>query len=410
MTEESMSVPGKEPDRTSKTTRAAASDDLDFSTLGQIIWRQRALIAGVTSLTACAALGISFVLPKSYTANATLLPNTGTNSTGSMAAVLASQLGPAAGMLGMLGGNATTDLVEVLSSRTMAIRVANQLRVELEHEFKENLTRAQQVKKLQKMVEVTAPTIKNRVVDISVSASRPDLAANIANAYVDTLKGMLDEIGYSKAAKNLRFVREQLRKAKENLSLSEDKLTQFQSANKLASLPEAIIASMKAIGELEAQQVNTEVQLRSTEESLGEIKSRIETLQVDPKLLLEFQIKKKALTVQGSALGKAKMGFLEKLSSLPPKGMELARLQRDVEVQNAIYLALRQQYETALISENKDSDAFILLDRAEAPEKPSKPQKLVIVLLGMMGGLMTSLMIALLRERFPVNPTNVQSQ
>lgn len=410
MTEESVSASGKEPDTTSKATRAAVSDDLDFSTLGHIIWRQRTLIAGVTSLATCAALGISFLLPKTYTANATMLPNANMNTTGSMAAVLASQLGPAAGMLGMIGGNATTDLVEILSSRTMASRVANQLRADLAHESKENLTRAQQVKKLQKMVEVTAPTIKNRVVDISVSASRPDLAANIANAYVDTLKGMLDEIGYSKAAKNLRFVREQLRKAKENLSLSEEKLTQFQSANKLASLPEAIIASMKAIGELEAQQVNTEVQLRSTEESLGELQSRIETLQGDPKLLLEFQIKKKALTVQGSALGKAKMGFLEKLSGLPPKGMELARLQRDVEVQNAIYLALRQQYETALISENKESDAFILLDRAEAPEKPSKPRKFVIVLLGMMGGLMTSLMIALLRERFPVNPANVQSR
>jgi len=406
VTEESMSISasGNEPDTKGITTRAAGSSDLDFATFGRIIWRQKALITSVTSLATCAALGISFVLPKTYTANATILPSTNPNSTGSMAAVLASQLGPAAGMLGMIGGNATTDLVEILNSRTMAGRVATQLK--LEHELKGNLTRTQQVKKLQKMVEVTAPTIKNRLVSVSVSASRPDLAANIANAYVDNLKRILDEIGYNKATKNLRFVREQLRKAKENLTLAEEKLTQFQSANNLASLPEAIIASVKSISELEAQQVNTEVQLRSTEESLGELQTRIETLQVDPKLLLEFEIKKKALAVQGRALDKAKKGFLEKLANLPPKGMELARLQRDVEVQNAINLALRQQYETALISENKDSDAFIPLDKAEPPEKPSKPQKLVIVLLGMMGGLMTSLMIALLRDRFPVNPAN----
>lgn len=256
------------------------------------------------------------------------------------------------------------------------------------------------------MVEIAAPTIKNRLVSVSGSASRPDLAANIANAYVDNLKGMLDEIGYKKATKNLRFVREQLRKAKENLTLSEEKLTQFQATNNLASLPAAIIASMKTVSDLEAQQVNTEVQLRSTEGSLGELQASIETLQVDPKLLLEFEIKKNALAVQGSALDKAKKGFLEKLSTLPPKGMKLARLQRDVEVQNAITLALRQQYETASISENKDSDAFIPLDKTEPPEKPSKPLKLVIVLLGMMGGLMTSVMIALLRDRFPFTPTN----
>ena len=393
----SISASGNEADTKGITTRTAESGDLDFAELGRIIWRQKVLIANITSLATCAALGISFVLPKTYTANATILPSTNPNSTGSMAAVLASQLGPAAGMLGMIGGNATTDLVEILNSRTMAGRVATQLK--LEHELKGNLTRTQQVKKLQKMVEVTAPTIKNRLVSVSVSASRPDLAANIANAYVDNLKIILDEIGYNKATKNLRFVREQLRMAKGNLTLSEEKLTQFQSANNLASLPEAIIASVKSISELEAQQVNTEVQLRSTEESLGELQTRIDTLQVDPKLLLEFEIKKKALAVQGSALAKAKKGFLEKLSNLPPKGMELARLQRDVEVQNAIYLALRQQYETALISENKDSDAFIPLDKAEPPEKPSMPQ-IVIVLLGMMAGLMLSLMFVLVHDRF----------
>jgi len=393
----SISASGNEADTKGITTRTAESGDLDFAELGRIIWRQKVLIANITSLATCAALGISFVLPKTYTANATILPSTNPNSTGSMAAVLASQLGPAAGMLGMIGGNATTDLVEILNSRTMAGRIATQLK--LEHEFKGNLTRTQQVEKLQKMVEVTAPTIKNRLVSVSVSASRPDLAANIANAYVDNLKIILDEIGYNKATKNLRFVREQLRMAKGNLTLSEEKLTQFQSANNLASLPEAIIASVKSISELEAQQVNTEVQLRSTEESLGELQTRIDTLQVDPKLLLEFEIKKKALAVQGSALAKAKKGFLEKLSNLPPKGMELARLQRDVEVQNAIYLALRQQYETALISENKDSDAFIPLDKAEPPEKPSMPQ-IVIVLLGMMAGLMLSLMFVLVHDRF----------
>jgi len=395
-----MSAFSKAPNSTDSIIRTAESGDLDFATLGRIIWHQRALITCVTLLATCAAIGISFVLPKTYNANATVLPTTNTNTAGSMAAVLASQLGPAAGMLGMMGGSATTDLVEILSSRTMASRVATELKLDQEKEFKENTTRAQLIEVLQEMVEVTAPTIKNRLVSISVNASRPDLAANIANAYVNELKGMLDEIGYNKAAKNLRFVRDQLRKAKESLTLSEERLTRFQSINKIASLPEAIIASMKSISELEAQQVNTEVQLRSTEESLGELQARIETLQVDPKLLVDLQVKKKALAVQGSALDKAKRGFLEKLSTLPPKGMELARLQRDVEVQNAIYLALRQQYETALISENKDSDAFIPLDKAEPPEKPSKPRKLVIVLLGMMGGLMLSLMFALVRDRF----------
>lgn len=401
----STSVSEKEPNKTSTTARVVGSDDLDFVTFGRIVWRQRKLVASITLLATCTALGISFVLPKTYTANATILPSTNNSPTGSMAAVLASQLGPAAGMLGMMGGDSTADLVEILGSRTMANRVASQLN--LEREFKGNPSRTQQVNKLQKMVEVTAPTIKNRLVSISVSAPRPDLAANIANAYVDELKGILDEIGYNKAAKNLRFVREQLRKSKEDLTQSEEKLTRFQSTNQLASLPETVIASMKSISELEAQRINTEVQLRSTEESLGALQSRVETLQADPKLLLELEIKKKALSVQGNALDKAKKGFLEKLSTLPPKGMELARLQRDVEVQNAIYLALRQQYETALISENKESDAFISLDKAEAPEKPSKPKKLVIVLLGMMGGLMISLMIALLRDRFrPGNPAN----
>lgn len=55
--------------------------------------------------------------------------------------------------------------------------------------------------------------------------------------------------------------------------------------------------------------------------------------------------------------------------------MELARLQRDVQVLNGVYLVLTQQYETALIAESKESDAFLVLDPPRFRRGRSVPRR-----------------------------------
>lgn len=372
------------------------NDEIDLLELARRLWRQKTMIIGVTALTTLSALLISLALPKTYTAEATLLPMNGGDSGAALAAGIAAQLGPMAGMLSGMGGNRSADLIEILSSRSMANRVIT--RNHLDKELKGWKHRSELTARLKAMTTVMAPTLNSKTVIIKVEAPTPELASTIANAYVAELKDMLDEIGYNSATKNRKFIQEQLTKTKADLSSAEDALTRFQATHQIASLPETVMASIRTVSELEAQRVGAAVQIKGTNEALDEVRSRVGSLQANPATLAELEIKQKSLAAQESALADAQKTYLDKLVKLPPKAMALARLQRDVQVQNAIYLALTQQFQTALINESKDSESFLTLDRAETPIGPSKPRKMVITLLGAIIGLALGLTGALLRE------------
>lgn len=384
-----------------KSPRASSDDEIDLAQIGQALWGQRKFISLITVVTAIAALIISFALPKQYMSEASILPRAGNDASGAIAASLAAQLGPAAGMFGGLGSGKTAELVEILSSRSMAERIIAVCG--LERELKGWKHREDLVTKVQKMTTIVPPSLKNRVIGIKVYAPSPELAAAMANAYLDQLKDMLDEIGYNSAAKNRLFIEKQLARTKADLATAEEKLAKFQAENQIASLPDTVLASIKSISDLQAQNVSTEVQLKATNEVLDAMRSKVSALQADPNALIELEVKQKSLAAQRNELSKAQSAFLGKLTKLPPQGMALARLQRDVQVQNAIYLALSQNYETAMISENKDSDAFLPLDRAVAPHRASKPNKKVLVMIGLLAGFILGCFAALVRTRAQAN-------
>ena len=384
-------------DKSTNEKKAIFSEgEVDLLEISRRLWQNKLLILAVTAIFTIGGAITSLLLPKTYLAEATLLPMTDSNASTAIAAGIASQLGPMAGMLGGMSGNKSADLTEVLNSRTMANRVIS--RHQLDNELTGWKHPSELTTKLLKMTTVIAPTIKSKSLIISVQAPTPELASRIANAYVTELKDMLDEIGYNSATKNRKFIESKLNKTKTELEKAEESLTKFQASNQIASLPETVLSSMRTVSELEAQKIAASVELQSTNEAMDEIRSRISMLQATPESLTQLEIKRKSLLAQEAALADAQKTYLSKLVKLPPKAMALARLQRDVQVHNAIYLALTQQYQTALINESKDSDLFLPLDPAESPLRPSKPNKLAIMLVSMMIGVSVSSMFVIIRD------------
>lgn len=352
----------------------------------RLIWLRKWLVMAAGIITAVLTFGVSMSLPRTYQAEATILPGSSNDVAGSLAMGLASQLGvpSALGGLGLNGGR-SADLVEILNSRSMAMRIID--RYHLGQEIRGWKNRGELVARVRSMVSVTPPSMKSKIITIQVSARRADLAAMIGNAYVSELKTMLDEIGYNRASRNRRFVQAQLDKSKQELSNVEERLAKFQREHQITSLPDTISSAIRTMSDLEAQQISADVQYRASSEALDMVRSRIDSLQASPEGLVDIEIKRKSLAAQRAALTAAKQNFMAKLAKLPPTGMQLARLQRDVQVQNAIYLALTQQMEAAIISEDQDSDSFVVLDRAEPPYRPSSPRSLVNALAGLFAGL-----------------------
>lgn len=405
-----MESPNRTPDSQSvlpnPVARNPISDnsgtEIDLIQVARTLWRRRWIMLSTAMIAGIAAFFISYLLPKTYSAEATILPLSDSDPAQMLSAGVANQLGAAAGMLGNfsglagIGGGRSADLVEFLSSRSMTNRVI--AACQLETEIKGWRSREELTKMVTDMRTIIPPSLKNKVVTIKVQAPRSELAARMANAYVGELKTMLDEMGYNSASKNRKFIQKQLSHAKSELAIAEEKLARFQTENHLASLPETVLSSIRALSELEAQSINTQVQLSSTAEMMETLTTKIDSLQAAPSAMTELELKRKGLTAQKLALEDAQRSFLSKLTQLPPKGMELARLQRDVQVYNAIYLTLTQQHETALISENKDSDSFYPLDQAVVPDRPLKPNKKINTLVAFIGALVFSAAFVLRRE------------
>ena len=87
--------------------------------------------------------------------------------------------------------------------------------------------------------------------------------------------------------------------------------------------------------------------------------------------------------------------FNKKLNGLPKKQMELARLNRDIEVFESNYLFLRQRLEEAKVNVAVQVGNAIMLDQARAPRSPIGPNHKNI-LLGLVLGLGTGLIITFL--------------
>jgi len=64
-------------------------------------------------------------------------------------------------------------------------------------------------------------------------------------------------------------------------------------------------------------------------------------------------------------------------SEAPDLGLELARLTRELKIQETIFELLTQQYEQAKISENRDTPTIQILDPPRVPEKRSRPKRLM---------------------------------
>jgi uncharacterized protein involved in exopolysaccharide biosynthesis len=156
---------------------------LDYA---RVVWGGRWLILALVVVATGSAVGLSMMMPKTYIAQATLMPLGQDRGAGLSA--LTESLGGALGM-----ENPSAKLMSVLQSRTVAESVVNAL--DLESVFGQGKatkpTRASVIETLQKSVlKVSA---SRGVIAVSAQWGDPALAAAIANASVSAAGRFLND-------------------------------------------------------------------------------------------------------------------------------------------------------------------------------------------------------------------------
>lgn len=99
-------------------------------------------------------------------------------------------------------------------------------------------------------------------------------------------------------------------------------------------------------------------------------------------------------------LNQLKAGYVEKMDSLPVLEQKLLDLQRDVTVKENLYLLLLQNYEEAKIAEAAVSGTSTIIDEAIANPIPIKPNKQMMLAIGVLLGLFLGVLLVFLIEAF----------
>lgn len=336
--------------------------------LFDVLRRRRRFLALNVAATTIVALVIALLLPKWYTGRAVLLPPMEED----LGSSVVSQLMPRGlGSLRMPGAPTLADVfVAVLKSRTVADRIVRRF----------DLVRRYHVPDIDKAVKELDGHVKFRVGDegtiaILAEDKDPKTAAAIANAYVEELDRFNKETRTTSAQRTRAFIEQRLDLAKRDLAAAEDLLRDYQQRKRLPSLSPTDRSDAEMGAQLMAQRTALEVRLQVLRQSLAENSEEVRRVRQE-------------LTAVDRQVG-----------TLPTAGLDVARLYRDVKVQEQVFELLTSQLEEARIRETRDTPTVQVLDRAETPLHKSRPKRSIIVLAGLLIGLAGSAIGALLLER-----------
>ncbi|OQX96619.1 hypothetical protein B6I21_00500 [candidate division KSB1 bacterium 4572_119] len=349
-----------------------------------IIIEQRKKIFRNVFVTVLLIAAVSLILPGYYTARTTVLPPEDTNSNGLLTALSNT---PLSNILLAESGTTSDLFVEILKSRSVLDGV-------LQEHFKyprgkknavskslKDILRVKSLekgrKKLLKNVDIQAS--KEGIIRIDVELKNPELAADVANSFVVQLD-KINKLKSTSRAKNSRlYIENQLQLTEEKLGTASKELVAFQEQNKAVSLEEQTEAAIKEAGELKGNIIAKEVELGVALQSLKPDHISIIKLR---KELEELNKQYNYLQYGDDNNPEKQKEFYIPFSNVPEIGLELARLTRNVKVQETVWELLNQQYYHAKIQEARDTPTIEVLDIAVVPETRSKPKRKLLVLVG----------------------------
>jgi len=116
--------------------------------------------------------------------------------------------------------------------------------------------------------------------------------------------------------------------------------------------------------------------------------------------ILETQIEIQSLQAKSKALSEPLQKYETQFERIPAKSIQFARLQRDKQTVEKLYLLLEEKYSQASLQEQSEFGFVDLFDPAVVPREPSSPKILLTLLFGTLLGLGAGLGVVFMRENF----------
>jgi len=235
---------------------------------------------------------------------------------------------------------------------------------------------------LRKVVNADELGKNTNILEISYADRYPDRAASVLNAIAEMYVRQNVEMRSAEAEKSLEFLEEQLPTIKAKLDSSQQLLTNYR--NKVGTVD----LGYEAKGTLE-RQVQLKTQLLSLQQEYQE-KSRL-FKQDHPAMMALAQQQERLQSEIGKEEGKTK--------KLPATQQDVLKLQQDVEINNQLYTSVLNNIQQLRVVRASEIGNVRIVDKAYIHQKPVKPNRKKIALIGFGCGLGFGCFLILLLNR-----------
>lgn len=386
-------------DETNQRIPATEPNEPNLFDYLKVLFRHRRTMAIVIVSALVITLIYTLLTPKIYQSTATLLPPMGQKDLGGFGGMDISKVSQFAGI--STPATTTDVFMSMLKSRTLLDAVINKFDLMAVYQTK---SRERAEKRLQGDTRISLS--KEKVISISVDAPSPQLAADMANYYVDYLDELNRTVNITSAKRNRLFIEQRLNETRTNLVKLEDLMQGFQTKHKTVSIEEQAKSAIEAAAVLQARLTADEVQLQVLQSYLSPNNPDIIKLQLEIRELSR-QLKKMEYGANSVAKEYQDEGVPPVFNNnplnpafvkMPGLGLDLARLTREVKVQETLYTLLVSQYEQAKIQEARDTPTVQVLDKAVAPERKIKPSLRGNLMLAFFASALFSIFLAFFLE------------
>lgn len=329
-----------------------AEDEISLLDLALVAAENLRLLVLGPLLAGLSALGISFLVPPTFTAKAVMMPPQQQQS--SAAAALQS-LGALAGLAGGAAGikSPADQYVALMQSTTVEDRLIEQFKLMQVYDEK---WKADTRKELEGNTRISSGK-KDGLITIEVDDRDPQRAAAIANAYIEELRLVTTRLAMTEAQQRRMFFEKQLGQTKERFTAAQQAL-QASGINEGAIRAEPKAAA-EAYARLRAEVTAAEVRLQAMRSYLTEAAP-------------EFQMAQNQLAALRAQMAKA-----EGSNSAAAQSDYISRF-REFKYQEALFELFAKQYELARVDESREGALIQVVDPATPPERKSKPKKAMI--------------------------------
>ncbi len=320
------------------------------------------------------ALGISFVIPPTYTAKTQFLPP---QQQQSAAAGLLQSLGSLGGLAGAAAGikNPADQYIAYMKSNAVKDALIDRFKLmeRYDEKYKDDAR-----KELDKQARIASG--KDGLISVEFDDKDPKFAAEVANAYVEELRTVLGRLAVTEAQQRRLFFEKQLLKAKENLTASEQALKATGiSDSVLKSNPASAVAGVAAL----------KAQITAQEVKVGAMRGYLAETAPD------FRQAMNELANLRAQLSKQDKG--EASSGNVGQGDYISRY-RDFKYHETLFELFAKQYEIARVDEAREGAVIQVLDVAQPPERKAKPKKALVAIIATLAAGFVLLLFVFVRQ------------